>query len=367
MRERTKSIIKTTLLSNFNNDTAIECAKNNPVWIGVLLGLVGIILPVIPILTTTLNTYGSQPLKTYKYGLERFNTSIALDLYSKGYEFKVNGSNELIRYKDSAVAPQTEETEPISSYVSVGTSDAKTVEFTAYYSERNASSVKTLINTLDAITYVGGTDQVVKPDESYPEGSTFYRPSYMLLYKDGIYVYLNNRTTSKKIATIGGDWKHTAKDSDIFTSLLTVGDTLDGFDPSDVDGDGHFNLLRDTDYVNSVQKNFEKLYNDAYLTTKHKTILTYTLMFFGIYFALIVLMGLLIFILTRGKKNPMNYLSYWTCTKIAMWSAFAPGLLAMVMGFLLANFATMFFIILYGLRVMWLSMKNLRPANNYSR
>ena len=364
MKERTKSIIKTTLLSNFNNDTAIECAKNNPLWIGILLAVAGVILPVVPILTTTLSTYGSQGLKTYKYGLERFNTSIALDLYSKGYEFKVNDSNELIRYKDGEVAAQTEETTPITAYTSVGTEGKKNLEFTVYYSERNSASVKTLISSLEAATYVYGTDQVATGTE---EGATYYRPSFMLLYKDGIYVYLTKSGTAEKITTIGGDWKHTEKNADIIKPLLTVGDKLDTFSAQDVDTDGHFNLLRDADYINAVQKNFEKLYNDSYLTTKNKTVLTYTLMFFGIYVALVVLMGLLIFILTRGKKNPMNYLTYWTCTKISMWSAFAPGVLAMIMGFLLSNFATMFFIILFGLRVMWLSMKNLRPVNNYAR
>jgi maltodextrin utilization protein YvdJ len=74
-------------------------------------------------------------------------------------------------------------------------------------------------------------------------------------------------------------------------------------------------------------------------------------------------MGLMIFLLTRGKKNIFHIYTFGDCEKIAAWSMVSPALLSLILGFIFTDYAMMFFIILLGLRVMWLSMKQLRPAN----
>ena len=120
--------------------------------------------------------------------------------------------------------------------------------------------------------------------------------------------------------------------------------------------------MRNSDFVAAVQKNMNKVYDNAYLTTKQNSFTLYTLVFYGVYVVLIAFMGLMIFLLTRGKRNPMNYMTFWLSTKIAAWATISPAILALILGFLLTNFATMFFIILFGVRIMWLSMRQLRPA-----
>ena len=181
-------------------------------------------------------------------------------------------------------------------------------------------------------------------------------------------IYGSNSTT--KTTSISGDWKHFASGTEIFKSLLTVDvegipataeEIINDASLMGDDGLGNYLILRNSAFDDAVLNNFKTLLNKSYLTYKTRTFWTYTGVFFGIYAALVIFMGLMTFLLTRGKKNPMNYLTYWTTTKIAMWAAFCPGLLAMILGFMIANFATMFFIILYGLRIMWLSMRQLRP------
>ena len=86
-----------------------------------------------------------------------------------------------------------------------------------------------------------------------------------------------------------------------------------------------------------------------------------SLVFLGVYIVLIFIMGLLIFLLTRGKTNMFNYLKFMDCQKMVWWASLAPAILAVIFGFIFTNFAQMIFIILLGLRVMWMSMKQLRP------
>ena len=191
---------------------------------------------------------------------------------------------------------------------------------------------------------------------------TYYRPTFVVLYKDGIYTYLTNAQSFKKITSVAGDWKHYLnKDVGLVERLVNV----EGYDAAtltDKDANGDYLLLRDEAYTSSVQLEMNKVYNESYITSKNNSFLMYTFVFFGVYLILIVFMGLMIFILTRGKKNPMNYMTFWLSLKIAMWASISPAILALILGFILTNFATMFFILLYGVRVMWLSMRQLRPT-----
>jgi hypothetical protein len=73
-------------------------------------------------------------------------------------------------------------------------------------------------------------------------------------------------------------------------------------------------------------------------------------------------MGLMMFLLTRGKRNPNRNLNFWITTKIAAWICFTPAVLAMIVGFVWSAAAGIGFIVLMGLRTMWLSMRQLSPA-----
>ena len=73
-------------------------------------------------------------------------------------------------------------------------------------------------------------------------------------------------------------------------------------------------------------------------------------------------MGLMLWLLTRGKNNPNRNLTIWVGVKISWWIDFTPGLLAMILGFVWSAAAGLAYIVLMGLRTMWLSMRSLNPA-----
>lgn len=80
---------------------------------------------------------------------------------------------------------------------------------------------------------------------------------------------------------------------------------------------------------------------------------------------IVILMGFVLWLMTRGKNNPFRCYKFIETLKISTWTAFTPALLSMVLGFVLGSSNSMagfMFIMLFGIRSMWLAMKNLRPA-----
>lgn len=382
MKESTKRTLTNLLVSNFKNDSAIDGAKTAPWWIAIILMIVGTFLPIIPLMVNVSKTYGASFIANQSYGFEKYETALALELKEQGYDFKINESNELLRYKNDVyeAMPRAIATEkvPVAQYVVKENDGSERIGLQLFYSERvdtgvTDEKVSTLTKVLNSMNYIVGTTILADSEEGQAyiesEGATlsegeksnitYYRPNYILLYKKGLYVYMTKPGTTTKQTSMSGDWLHSEKDVGLLERVLEVEDIPVSFEK---DSNGSYTLLRKTAFTTGVKKNFNKVFNEVYLTSKNKTFWSYCGIFYGVYLVLVAFMGLMLFLLSRGKNNPMNYLTYWTTFKMACWSTFAPGVLAMVLGFLLASYATLFFIILYGLRIMWMSMRQLRPA-----
>ena len=100
----------------------------------------------------------------------------------------------------------------------------------------------------------------------------------------------------------------------------------------------------------------------SYESLKAKNTLTVSGIYLAIFFGMSVVMGFLMWILTRGKNNPNNYFSPWLTQKVEARLALAPALITLIAGFFLTQYAPFIFIMTLGLRVMWISMKELRPV-----
>lgn len=124
-----------------------------------------------------------------------------------------------------------------------------------------------------------------------------------------------------------------------------------------------FNSLYISGQYSNTITNISQFIKDAYWPT-----LTYNggiqlSIYLTIDVAMIFLMGLVLFIMTRGKQNPFRIYKFHECIKIACWESFSPALIALILGFILSTstLSAFFFALLLGLRTMWLGMKNLRP------
>ena len=75
-----------------------------------------------------------------------------------------------------------------------------------------------------------------------------------------------------------------------------------------------------------------------------------------------IIMAFIIFAMTRGKNNPNRSIKLLQCFSIAFWFAITPALISITLGFAIPQFGAMLFLITYSFRIMFLSMKYLRPS-----
>lgn len=374
MKAKTKENLGLIFGSLFSNRKAVNAGKSLPWWMALIAFFLAVFLPVIPTMVSISKSYGSQMFANgYTYGIDTQLCGTTIDIVKSGYEFKIGEEHKLLAYKDGkSFNPTTsEDVKPIAKYSNTIT---KQIDFEIYYSIRPAKGKDNLQNLLDTIskrTYIVGTSEEgttttkskKEASKSSSETLSYYIPSFMLLYADGMVLYTYKANTTTINGNTGGDWKHHEIGESLFESISTVlvneNETLKA--SSDVSKD---ELMKNSSYVNGVFTNWKNSLDLSYLNNKDRSFTYSTLIFLGIYIALSFFMGLMVFLLTRGKKNVYRYLSLLTCEKINAWASFCPGLLAMILGFLMPNYAVMFFIALLGLRIMWLSMKELRPQYN---
>lgn len=369
MKAETKVTLFNVLGSPFSNARAVECGKTLPWWSALICFILGVFLPIIPTMVSISNSYGSQFLTSNTYGYDVQLVGSTMATYLNGYEFSINDEHELSATKDGTKYSPSSEQDilPIFQYVNSVTNQ---VDFEVYYTIRSTRGSSTLDDLLDVIvekTYISGTaiegttddlDSINSNLTSEEETKTLYRPSFIIFYPSGVYTAIYKPTTTTLSTSGGGDWKHHKTTNSLLRDYLTVTINETTYVPSI---ENQTTLMKTTAYIDGAYTNWKQSFNLSYLTSKDNTLLYSTLIFEAIYIGLAFFMGLMIFLLTRGKKNYYRCLTFFTCQKINAWSCFCPGLLAMILGFILPNYAVMFFIILLGLRTMWLSMRQLRP------
>ena len=354
MREETKRTLKNTFGSLISNDLAIDGAKNSPWWIGVILFILGTFIPIIPIMVTASKNYGASFASSYVYGYDQALVSCGLKLKADSYSFSVNENNELVGKKGEDVLQNTwfdnADLTPIEFYDS--TIDGVTTRtLNLYYTDRpwsnkSGNSIQDMIKTLDKTYYGIGTNEIYDA-EKHTLGS--YVASYLILSKNGSYskIYKYNTTTAASVTYTGMDWKHAQ-----FAELVEYTIAVDNLEAN----------VQDIRYVNGSFAKWKEVFNRGYLSQKLKTFWLTSGLYYGINVGLGLFLGLMMWLLTRGKRNPNRNLNIWTTVKISWWIDVAPGILGMILGFVWPAAAGIGYIVLMGLRAMWLSMRQLNPA-----
>ena len=354
MKQSTKYNLKNIFGSTISNECAINAARTLPWWSGVIAFLLGVIIPLIPLVVNVARTSGSDYISSTNYGYDRDITTLSLELHNNGSKFIVNDDKLLEYYvNDEKQEPSIEQdVTPIARYINTRSNQ---YELDIFYSVRETSGdnkLSDLTSVISARKFVKGT--MNEKGES-DEDSNCYTPSFVIFHKNGLINYLyKTSTTTTTGGVYSGDWKRTPSGEDVLTRMLTV----EGYEiPETIESSTNANK-----YIAAVYENYKGLYDECYLETINRLYLINTTVYFGVYAGLVILLGFIMFLLTRGKRNPNRYLKWYQCMLISFWSCFAPGLLAMVFGFIIPNFAIMFFIVFMGLRVMWMSMKQLSPG-----
>ena len=349
MRDRTKEIVKDGFASLVNNAAAIRGAKAGPLWLTIVMFVLSVFLPVIPIFVSNINTTGDSFLSSYSYGMERYVSKVAMDLQDAGYTLGVDADHLLtVKVNGNDVDfSNYGANQPLASY-----KDEVTGEYTfqLYISDAvKTANQKEVYNAVSAKYYATKSTTATEYDKN--DANASYRPSYLILFKNNVFMQINKGSKAVK-NSLGGDYKTIKESNDYLATLLTV---------KNKEGEVITPDIASRTYTDGVYRNFKKFLNKSYETLRIRNTFATSGIYLGIFFGLSVVMGFLMWLLTRGKNNPNNYYTPWLTMKIQGRLGLAPALITLIVGFFLTSYAPLIFILTLGLRAMWVSMKELRP------
>ena len=349
LSKETSYNLRTGFGTLISNQSCIEAGKSLPWWIAILIGLVGTFIPVIPTMVSISKTNGETFISsTYNYSFDK-NAAIAnVQMYNDGVEFVVDDEHYLSYYKNDEKQSPTEP-ELLTSYINPLTGQCDVEVY--WLLDTEEKTVNDYYKEITATQYIIGTTN--KKGDADPENTKYYTPTYFFYYKEGNDLYLSKVKSTAAANKFTGDFINVPSGK-LLSRLLTVKGLAIPENINDKAMTGQ--------YIEGVYTNYKEFYNESYLDIKSKSLIYSTFIYWGIYIGLTLFLGLLIFLLTRGKRNFNNYLKWYQCLCITGWASFTPGLLAMILGFFMTSYAIMFFILLMGVRVMWLSMKQLSPT-----
>ena len=355
---------KFTLVSAFkgliSNQSAIDGSKESPWWVAAIFLVFSVILPLVPNFVTLSNAYGSSFISSYNYGLDNQMTGFAYNMDDQNVELMVSGGK--LHYYEGDVEKADKFVSLDEDYFVTYASDKEyryvnnsngQVEARVFcLSDTNLRA--TINHVIDQKFVLGGQE---KPTGA--EGEKYYIPNVVFFTPTtfAVALYKSNTTTQVKTSLGGLDWTNTSSKVGLIERLLG-------------DGKDVRNTMTEGEYINAYAassfKQFKKICNETYLHQKEVSKWQTTGIYAGIYAGVIVFLGLMIFILTRGKANPYKFLNIWHCQKIAWWASAAPAILGTILAliFSTSSIGQMAFILIVSLRIMWLSMKQLRPVYN---
>ncbi len=353
MKPETKENLKNIFGSLISNQRAIDGARHNRWWVALIMFVISIALPVIPVTVYNANLSGSS---FFSQGMRSFDntiTSFTMEMYEKEISLEINDHHYMEDTEDKWLTNYTYDLTGVQyAYVNSNTDQ---YDLLVYFTKETGSDFTASVKDVIARQYIiGSQTKYVQSESSESTAPSLYSPTVIILGTERLAAYVFNPNTTTAYGNVTGDYLHTAVGTKISHFALE-----ESIIPVDVEDDIN---LANTAYVKAVTQNWTNLFNESFLTLRDQNTLFSSLLSLGIYAVLGVFMGLMVFLLTRGKKNIFHVFTFGDCEKISSWAMVSPAILSLILGFILQQYAVMFFIILLGVRVMWLSMRQLKPT-----
>ncbi|MFA5421732.1 MAG: hypothetical protein WC344_02900 [Bacilli bacterium] len=348
---------KLILKSLINNDACIEGGRTKRWFFAVIFVVLSVILATLPIMVNALKVNGSDFTdNNYVYNYDNAIVAFSDHLQDNNLSMSVNEiENERYLNVDQERwnSVHSGEDNIFNQYVHLNNDGD--IDFEVYFT-----------NTVgdEYATYVDHVQKNESPINGLPRDpdASPRTISFLLFGRKQMIGAFYQPDNSTAVTTISGDYL-TLPLGFNFKSLATaVVDNVTYVTSHDAKFSEVGGAVTLEKYRDQVFYAWDDAYDDLHYVTKMSTARNLTLIFLGVDVGLIAFMGLMIFILTRGKKNPFRIYTFWETQKISYWASFAPSVLAMIGGFIFAQYAPMMFIMLIGIRIMWMSMKSLKPA-----
>ena len=297
----------------WNNDACVDAAYKTKPYVSIILFIAALLISVIPLVVHTLNTQGGSFLtSTYTYNVDEGVYSFLNDANENNYDIEINNGQASLVGKEALVS------ENYLIYEHKG----DIVDFQVYWIQDSS-------NYQDLYTKISN----LNPNENTARDCSF------AIFSDnmfGFYFYKTGTTGLSSTAVC--DYENT----DV-TSLKSLLYTLE---------DTHLQNVKKT------ASNLQTFVNDGYSNARKQLVIAQLLLSLGINAGITLLMGLVFWLLTRGKSNPNRDLKFFKSFGITFWTTLTPALLSLILGFMMTGYEIMFYLTTFGFRIMWLSSKS---------
>lgn len=345
-------------VSLFSNQTCVS-GRKRPWYLALFAFFFAIILALVPQVVQISNQKGSAFLYSTTYdadlGLEAFtntlnNEDINLVTYKDALGKNRFGFNTVAdSEKWTALTAQTGGHFEYKKLVS-GTEATTEVRFKVFLAfGKTDGNTNAYLLLHDEKTGINST--LTKPEEGAADNGYVKPVSYAIFGDEEIFIviYAPDKVIGKNYnAFYTGDYSNIPATENSHVNLKNLMKT-DLFDT---------NSPNATSVLDSAWITF---LNNGYVNVRNLLLIT-TISIMGTIFIFVnIVFGLSIFLMTRGKNNPNRDIKIGDAYKIGAFAATAPALLAMIIGLFAPSMNSIAYLALYGLRVMWMSMRTLRP------
>lgn len=343
---------KLILKSLINNQAVIDGARKKPWYFAVIFFFLSAVLAVLPIMVSYLTSSGSDFInkQNYIYGYDvstlRFIESINDNDIDMIVTTEIDGTKYLSvnEEKWNTVYGKNHQEGDIR-FIHLRASD-NADDLDVYYTNTSGEAFNSYVTDV-LNNRVPGTDKMNNSLNLSRQASAIVFGRYEYV------AYLYECGSQTSLGYVYGNYNYFDAGFNI-KSLIKVydGDIL-------VDRNSVGTLYQV--YTEGVFNNLKNFYDTGYIDYRNTLTWQSTLIMFGIDVLLTMFLGLLIFFLTRGKTNIYRVITFWETQKIAYWATLSPAIIALVGGFLLSSMSYIFFPLCIGMRIMWLTMRSLRP------
>ncbi len=357
----------------FNNRAAFDGGRREPWWVAVLFFIASIVIALVPAMVQVGKTKGSDIFKGALY-----HTDVALTKFVETLEEK-DADLTVVTENDENIFKASPEFITMVATNTFALTDGATNEVVPYYSFIQKRTIYTRGENEEVITqevdfeylrvyYTGDIQSSFLLDGKVYTGDTFLAlkllalseedavgnvTSHLIVGRKNLYTRIYNPTAINKPGTPALSYEGR-------TSSLPVGMNIRDF--GKVSKVGIRLDASDADYIDKVVENFGHMQDLGYKEVKVRTFWFQTGIYAVIFAIIGLVMGLIIFISTRGKMNPNRDVKFGEALKIGAWLLPAPALITLVLGFILpAQYFQMIFIMTLGMRSVWLTMRTLNP------
>ncbi len=357
-------VVKTIFLSLFSNDTCVD-GKNKKWYWAVPMGLIAVTIAVIPLGVSQWKQSGSLVLSSPTYSIENGLIAFQESLEDNNLSVKVNATDHKLEIDEAAWNKAYANSNKAFSHTYDKTvTKMQTVTVTDESSSTYTSEVGPVVTTIEhccdlTVYYFADTenfDTLVTATLKGADvlGNETYSVNALFLGQEKFVLYKKPTAATSVVAKITGYYDGVSFDMKDLTKQDSHGNSYSVSRSAVTSGNSSLYI---TDSLNA----WKTFFNDAWDSQRVTNGWVASGIWMGVYAGTTIVMGFLIWLMCRGRDNPYRSLNLWDTQKIAYWSALCPAIIAMILGFIWTAYVQMYFIFIFGFRIMWMSMKTLRP------